>query len=733
MKKPKPLWFRDGVSYIAPLHRLHHADLRRLGELFSQRGDSCELSRKSVVMTQPECHAVWWSDNVRMVAEGWRFPVVGDPVRNVRHHSHANYLRYLSVRACPPTVGRFAGSHAVIKSSTYRDQIELRRDLLAALSALDHRTTAVLASHQVDAAFRLLLARLSSLLFMHGSLVPDEFLKALTAAGRNSDAVGVAASFLESGIGSGIRHGDVSELQQEVVHFSRIVDIGSVGLADACANQAARRLRNSGRIPESLKVLSELMIVMRSRLMQRGTVLPTPRLRAHAATSRKLDATTTLWLPDEKDYALVVASPRHRTRKQAAYLFTALLNYLTPVESVIALWAHAVSDRVRAWLDVTLIARDVDMPGVMVSWSHPGGDLTGVDQEPIEWCRTYLPVASAVDAFQASAAMNNSGVVATGRTVHDTVSLSVTCPEEEEFKTVLSATYTGAAVSPEDIMPRARLLIEKYDGPEIASIECGHIHLDRDLDLDQDLGVALGAQALATLAARQSQPPALTPMMDDDHVLVKLCPADYRRFLDERFDQVSMHLVVESSPIIRSVVCALWARLRKLGLAERCRERGQNLFLALENGNFCELFEDVNGENATGCVFFEAALLVYRCAPARFDDYFRERFDVSGVHEYACAILDRAGGHDEKVARLQEFYSRFGDVTDPNRPDSSVVDLVDDVIANAHQGVAHLNVLEDYYEVQQDKVRRLVNMLELPMRLVTMHFNAQTGRVVLDG
>ena len=39
-------------------------------------------------------------------------------------------------------------------------------------------------------------------------------------------------------------------------------------------------------------------------------------------------------------------------------------------------------------------------------------------------------------------------------------------------------------------------------------------------------------------------------------------------------------------------------------------------------------------------------------------------------------------------------------------------------------------MLEDYYEVQQHRVRELLCLLGLPLRLVTIHFNAVTGRVV---
>jgi hypothetical protein len=163
------------------------------------------------------------------------------------------------------------------------------------------------------------------------------------------------------------------------------------------------------------------------------------------------------------------------------------------------------------------------------------------------------------------------------------------------------------------------------------------------------------------------------------------------------------------------------------------RERGRNLFLELANGNYCELFEGYGEDAVTGCVFFEVALLVYRSAPAQFDDYFRTRFGLDrGIHERACAILDGPETHDAKMIRLEDFYSTFAEVTDPHVVDPAMARLVTMVIANMGDGIAHLNVLEDYYESQQDKVRVMIEILQLPMKLVTIHFNAQTGRVVLD-
>jgi hypothetical protein len=626
----------------------------------------------------------------------------------------------------------------VISSSTYRGAVELRRDLLAAYSALDHRTTSELSPGQVEGAFRRLLARLSVLLYQHGATVPGQFLQALRRVWENdldlTDPVGLTASFLESGRSAGIDISTYSELQQELVHFSRIVDIGTLGLGDPNALRAVRRIRNSRRLPDSLKVLSELIIVTRSRMLQRGAELPVPYPRPHPAAERELDGHSTLWIPDEDDYLLLVASPRRRTRREIAYLFTSLLNYLIPIEAVLAVWAHAVNEKAGVWLDVTLISIAPDKRISTVRWSRPGGSDSQIRVEPITWCLDSLPVVEVLDSPKLARKIATRSMAVTVEQTVDQIRVTITDDKQSEYPTTLVPPSTDATVSVTDMAARIDSLVRSYDGPDVVSIECGHIHLDRELDLDQEVGLDLGARAVAVLEQRQTTSPTLTPMMDDDHVLVKLRPSDYRIFLNRHLSGKSMHLIPESSPIIRSIVCAMWTRLELLGLRGRCQERGGNIFLKLDDGNYCELFEDFRGEGITGCVLFECALLVYRSSAKQFDDYFRTRFALAeNVHDTASRILDQSGSHDDRRIQLQAFYAAFSDVTDPRRTDCEVVALVDEVIERAYPGIAHLNVLEDYYEVQQGKVRTLIELLELPMRLVTIHFNARTGRVVLDG
>lgn len=169
----------------------------------------------------------------------------------------------------------------MILTSTYRDQTTLSRDLLAAFSPLDHPTTATLTAQELTGAFERLMQRLAVLVALHGVGAAGTFLAALADPSDGADVVDVAAAFLEHGAGEA--GAGSSEIQQELVHFSRIVDIGHLGLHAGVDEHTLRRLRGSSRLPDSLKVLSELLVVTRARLAQRGLLLPAPWLRPSPA------------------------------------------------------------------------------------------------------------------------------------------------------------------------------------------------------------------------------------------------------------------------------------------------------------------------------------------------------------------------------------------------------------------------------------------------------------------
>lgn len=624
----------------------------------------------------------------------------------------------------------------MIGTDTYLGQAGFYANLLAAYSALDHSTTAEMSDDAVAGAARRTLCRLAALLALHGDSVPSRFLADLSdARDHELDVAATVASYLETG-GLGLRSQRESwELQQELVHFSRIVDVDLLDLGESSTERALVRLRGSQRLPDPLKVLSELMIVTRSRLMQRGATVESPKLRVAAPAGSELDEGTTVCLSPEGDYLVVVASPRRRTHRQMAFMFTALLNYLTPVEAAMALWAGVAGEGLHRPVELATVSIEDSGRYRSVHWAHDGQPAQATE-DPISWSLARLPALADLAAPGGSLAFRRSPSRVL-YTVGGDLDAPVLARVESPGKTKTMALDSGAdrsRLSLAQMRAVAGDLVHRYMGAEVLSVECGHIHLDRALDDDQETGVALGATVIETLQFRQGTRPVLVPMMDDDHVLVRLTPATYRAFVEERLPDETMHLVPESSPIVRSIVCALWSRLHADGRAGHCSQRGGNVFFRLPSGSHCELFESFDGVAATGCVLFECALLVYRSAAGVFDSYFVDRFGLqTGVHEQACALLSLDEPHDAKVDRLQRFYAHFGEVTDPHQPDLDVVRLIDHVLTGASAPLTHLNVLEDYYEVQQDKVRALLDALGLPIRLLTLAFSAHTGRVTLHG
>jgi hypothetical protein len=162
-------------------------------------------------------------------------------------------------------------------------------------------------------------------------------------------------------------------------------------------------------------------------------------------------------------------------------------------------------------------------------------------------------------------------------------------------------------------------------------------------------------------------------------------------------------------------------------------KRGGNLYLEHVLVR-CELFEDVEGRCDNGCVLFEVGLLAYRSALGAFHAAFHERFHLQmSIHADILSQLDRTDVPFNAVAHdVQRMCRRFEELTDPLNPDDQWCALCDRVMAGMYPAPPlHINVLEDYYESQQEKVRGLIELLGLPFSLATVFFNSSTGRVAL--
>lgn len=621
----------------------------------------------------------------------------------------------------------------MILTTSYRGHLGIKRDLLAGFSAVDYPTSDGMDASDLDRAFLRLLVRLSSLCSLHGPQVARSLVNALE---RCDNPFGLVSSVLETGeVTEPDATGFARELQQEIVHFSRIVDIGSDGL-DQTPPTGVKRVRRSSRLPEELKVLSELMVAARSRLTQRGDGGVRTIYRRPGVVKSEPYPDVLIQRPQHSDdYVLIIVSGRRRLRLETSFYFGNLLAYLPPSNAFAVLAAYLSETVPRSGLRIFLA--DTDDPE-RLRISHWGA-ISNIPADPFAAAKLLLPrtkevaipctrlslVSVAVDAIRLE--YRDGIATITARLGDGSRPVVVSSP--------LRALPDARQANLGDLARRAVSVLDRgLLSGHVRSVECGHIHLDRSLDIDQEAGARIGAAVHRALSTRQPAP-LLTPMMDDDHVLVRLRPTEYTAFLRRYFPDVPFSLIPESSPVIRAIAVTLYERLASGVLAKLLAMRGHNLFLRLGDGSVCELFEEFEGGSpVTGCVLFEAALLVYRTAPETFDAYVGQRvLGGEDVHSLVARILDTGESHDVKARRLATLYERFAAITNPASPDPGFSALVARVLADVPTGTVHLNILEDYYEVQQSKVRELLALLGLPFRLVTVFFNTQSGRVGTDG
>ncbi len=330
------------------------------------------------------------------------------------------------------------------------------------------------------------------------------------------------------------------ELQQELVHFSRIADVETLFVGGT----AGRRLHRSSRLPLSLKFLSELAVVFRSRLRQRGTSLtPVERRRPEvhdlAPGMRVLRWSGTI---------AILSATRRRSLTQITFLLGELISYLPPSEAINVLMGYAIGDDVFGGLTIDYVESTRAGNARAIIWRRP--DTTGLD--PIESVISVLP--RVIDI-----------------TPHDRSSLlPISCNYEVSFepsesngsvrihnRTFLITPYRDCIPPPQQIVVAGAIdLLSRFQGVEFVSLECAHIHLNRRIDHDQHLGAAIGLAIHDHLRARSFPAPMIMPLIDDDHVMIDLRPHEYRTFLDQALDGLSYRLIPESSPIVRAIACA---------------------------------------------------------------------------------------------------------------------------------------------------------------------------------
>jgi hypothetical protein len=620
----------------------------------------------------------------------------------------------------------------MIESDTYLEDRGTKENLLGAFSAIDVDVADELDKERVDTHFRRFMLRATALTFYHGLETPRDFLRELSST---EEAFDVANSFLEAGVLPDKADSEIldrRELQQEFVHFSRIVDVPSQQDREGVNHLHTKRLRKSTDLPDTLKVTTELMTVTRSRHIQRGKNLPLPRRRAPGVSTKTIANSIEVQYPDhDADYVLLVRG-NSRFRRKVTFFHRNLLPYLTPEEALLALYTYLAEGELNTDGSISLLSRTPDGSVRQTNWSRPAGSP---DSDPIAWCDTTLPTIKP--------ASEPSELDFT--TVADQIDIEWTVNESDnvweikmwdENESVELSLEVPANEQPDidELSQEAIKQVEAESLSSVRSIECGHLHLDREIDNDQRAGMRIGIDVFHRLQ-ELGHDVSLRPMVDDDHVIVQLSPEEYRNFFESYLiEGDSFELIPESSPITRAIVVALFDRLKDQGLADELDYRGGNVYLDVSEQTTIELFEDFEGRCDNGCAFFEIGLLIYRTAPEKFTEYFNNRFETDSLHDQIADILSKDLSHDERRSEIEELYAQFEPVTSPQDPDEEFTALVEEVLAEA-QGdqPVHMNILEDYYELQQHKVRELLARLDVPITLKSLHYNTANGRINFEG
>ncbi len=495
------------------------------------------------------------------------------------------------------------------------------------------------------------------------------------------------------------------ELQQEMVHFSRIVDLGWLGEVPA-----DKRLRRSTRLHSRLKFLVELFLASRSR-----TEMDIGRTRTKTLSATEGEAASVYFLAarqDDQTFLFSFSTDTRRQQRHLAFITRLLLDYLSPIE---ALYATAYYCRVVLNSFSTTITLDTPTEGKFSQRTSldPVVDPAGAEARGLQsWLVANLPT---------SKPSGSEGVAI----FPDRVEIAY--EDDTVVLTLPRATEVGPIAFPAQLVPALSDRLKR-----VCSLECGHIHLDRLLDEDQRLGIRLGAEIVDEFARVGARVPVL-PLLDDDHVSCVLRPTEVLSLFMSVRPSLVVSMIPESSPIVRMITVALYRRVIASSHPGRVKRLGDNLYFRVTPRSYVELFEDVDGICATGCIFFEVALLIYRTAPAIFEGIFETYFNTHGIHS---AILDILSGPDEpdaKTIALSELYSRWRMVT-------SVVEADDELVGKAFAAVEvavgrmpiHINVLESYYSSQQDKVREFMDALGLPINLISVYFDSRSGTVSMS-
>jgi len=277
--------------------------------------------------------------------------------------------------------------------------------------------------------------------------------------------------------------------------------------------------------------------------------------------------------------------------------------------------------------------------------------------------------------------------------------------------------------------------IAGHTGAVTVSMEVGHVHADRELGPIQERGIDIGRMIVSEVAAlNEARPPQsqiqfeIIPMIDDDHVVNRLSYSRYQRILAEK-GVAPAEIVLESSPIMLDIACDLLKMaVRNDGQGYALERRGNNLYLVSDPLRL-ELIEDVEGEMRVGCIVYDTALTLYRGAREATQSLFNGRTGQKGnIHHHMLAKYDSIMDPQERAAyrrRLDRLWKRpFATlVAETDTPYLDAYHRVQRSRLDTETALIVLNVLEDYYEPLELKVKQFARKLGIEIDLDCLLFS----------
>lgn len=260
-------------------------------------------------------------------------------------------------------------------------------------------------------------------------------------------------------------------------------------------------------------------------------------------------------------------------------------------------------------------------------------------------------------------------------------------------------------------------------------IESAHLHADRQPGKEQ-WDCILVTNKLHELLAKNGFIGRVDKlvMVDDYHVINRLNYKTFGQALREKGLNFS-NIVLESSPLIRMLAIDI---LRYLAVNHRdtthyqITERGDNLYLEIPNkGLSIELVANTESNPMIGCVLFDVAFTLYKSNIEFYNHKYGPLFGLRKNEDLHSMLIDFFNSNkntEDRIKKVSEYY-----VDIPSWEQLQKVKEAPEFIYKS----SIVNVLEDFYKPQQNKVNNFLKVLGQE-QIYSLYYNLESNEISLE-